>query len=496
MGKCGRFLILFCAFFVTACASKVKHEIQIPRIDKEIRQEAPKVEAKPPDFRIENEPLDPLALKRVSINVRNVPLRDILLVVCRDVGLNLMIDKDVDQNTPVTISLQNVTFRDALDGIISATDYFYTIERNLLHIKAKGSKIFHLNITPVLRTFSMDVGGDILGGVTTAAQLRGSVTKTETLDETAYKIWDSIEEALSGLLGKDDTFIINRLAGTIMVTASKRALKKVEEYIENLKRILSRQVTIEAKVIEVVLNSGFSFGIDWSFLRQWTHGSHRFSIQAQESGFSGFLTPGSPVTGITFSFASTTVKNFEFIIKALSQFGDIRTLSNPRISVLNGQPSLLTVGRNFTFISRAQSSLTTAQAGTPVITYSVETSTLLSGLTIGIVPYIGEDGEIVLTITPILSNVLNIDTKTFGTPGSQTIIQLPTVDLRELSTMVRVKDEEIVVIGGLMKKEERFTEYKTPVLGDLPLIGGLFRGRDKQEVNTELVILIQPRITR
>lgn len=497
MGKSGWILICLSLLFLASCATSFKSEIEIPKVEREVPKEVQKAETKPQDFVIENEPIDPLSLKRVSISVRNAPLRDILLVVCKDAGLNLIMEKDVDANIPITISLQNVTLRDALEGIISSAEYFYTIERNVLTVKAKGTRIFQLNVMPVLRRFSIDVGGDILGGVTTTAQLKGNVTKNETLDEAAYKIWDSVEKALTGLLSKDETFFINRLAGTIMVTASRKSLKKVDEYIENLRKTLSKQVTIEAKVVEVVLNSGFSYGIDWSFLRQWTHGSHTFTLQTQETGFSSFLPPGSNVsTGINFSFTSTTVRSFDFIIKALSQFGDIRTLSNPRISVLNGQPSLLTVGRNFSYISRAQSSLSTVQAGTPVLTYTIETSSLLSGLTLGIVPYIGEDGEIVLTITPILSNLLNIDTKTFGTAGSETMIQLPIVDLRELSTMVRVKDEEIVVIGGLIKKEERLTEYKTPVIGDLPLLGGLFRGRDRQEVNTELVILIQPRIMK
>ncbi|MCX7857672.1 MAG: hypothetical protein N2513_06800 [Deltaproteobacteria bacterium] len=508
MGKSRLALLILISLLLFSCATKPKHEIKIPKkeIEREKVQETARPQLKTPDFRIENEPLDPLSLKRVSVNVRAAPLRDILFVICKDAGLNLVIEKDVDPNLPTTVILQNVTLKDALDGVLSSTDYFYTIERNILTVKTRATKIFHLNVTPVIQQYGVDVGGDILGGVTGqlvagaqatgTTQLKGSVTKSEKGDDTAYKFWDALEKTISNIIGQDGVFHVNRLTGTIMVSATKRALKLVEDYIESVKKVLSRQVTIEAKVIEVALTSGLKYGIDWSFLREWTHGSRRFTLGGGTTDFTSVVPGSSPSSGITFSFTSTTIRNFDLIIKALSEFGDIRTLSNPRISVVNGQPSLLTVGRNFTFISKAESSISTAVGGTPIITYTVETSNLLSGLMIGIVPYVNEEGEITLTITPIVSNLLGIETRTFGTTGSQTLIQLPTVDLRELSTIVRVKNEEIVVIGGLIKKEEKFVEHKTPVIGDLPLIGGLFKGKDKEEISTELVILLQPRIIR
>jgi type II secretory pathway component GspD/PulD (secretin) len=161
---------------------------------------------------------------------------------------------------------------------------------------------------------------------------------------------------------------------------------------------------------------------------------------------------------------------------------------------MNGQTSLLTVGRNFSFISKAESNVTTSGTGSPIVTYTVETSNLLSGLIIGIVPYIDDKGEISLTITPVISNLLGITEKTFGSAGAQTIIQLPTVDLRELSTTVKVKDGELVIIGGLIKREENLTENKTPILGDIPILGNLFKSHDRVQTNTELVILLQPRI--
>ena len=158
--------------------------------------------------------------------------------------------------------------------------------------------------------------------------------------------------------------------------------------------------------------------------------------------------------------------------------------------MMNGQTAMLTVGRNTAYISQIES--TTLQGTNPVVTFTVGTSSILSGITIGIVPFINDAGEISLTITPIVSELIALDTKNIGSTANQLQISLPTVDLRELSTTAKVKDGQVVVIGGLTRRSERVKENQTPFLGKLPLVGGLFRSSDRGEVNTELVIILQP----
>ncbi|MCS7214902.1 MAG: pilus (MSHA type) biogenesis protein MshL [Thermodesulfovibrio sp.] len=528
MVKVGKLLILQILFLYACSGMEMKGEIKIPQVDFPKKEETAKREAIP-DYRIETEEIIPLKIKRVSVNARQTPMRDILLVLCKDAGLNLVIEKDVDPNVPITLFLNNVTLKDALDAVFSSTAYFYNIDRNMLLVKSTDTKIFHLSTIAIQQTYSIDVGGDILGGVTGQLTtgtttgttgttiLKGNISKTERTDEVAYRFWDSIERALSTILGTTasppivtqqsggqqlqtptaqprESYVINRMTGTVMVTATKNNMKKVEEYIENVKKVMARQVLIEAKVIEVALSKSLKYGIDWSFLREWTNGTHNWRIGGATSGFTNVINPGDPQSMFQFSLRTTSIREFSSLIKALGEFGDVRTLSNPRVSIMNGQTSLFTVGRNYSFVSRAQSNVTTTGTGSPIITYTVETSNLLSGLIIGIVPYIDEKGEISLTITPIISNLVEIRTATFGSSDAQTTIQLPRVDLRELSTTVKVKDGEIIVIGGMIKKEEGFSENKVPLLGDIPLVGELFKSKEKEESNTELVILLQPRI--
>ena len=125
----------------------------------------------------------------------------------------------------------------------------------------------------------------------------------------------------------------------------------------------------------------------------------------------------------------------------------------------------------------------------------METSSVLSGIIFGIVPYISEgaDEKISLTISPIISNLVKFDTKTIGLSGNNTVeLSLPIIDLRELSTTVRVRDGDMVIIGGLIQNKDSVKDNNVPFLSDIPLFGSLFKSRDMSTEKTELIILLKP----
>jgi len=161
---------------------------------------------------------------------------------------------------------------------------------------------------------------------------------------------------------------------------------------------------------------------------------------------------------------------------------------------MNGQSALLTVGRNFGYISKVSSTTTTTAGSAPTTTFNVETNSILSGMMLGIVPYINSDGEITLTITPIISDLVDLaDTRIGGGDNAdQVVMQIPTVDLRELSTTVKVRNGEIVVIGGLINTKSKKVDNKIPFLGDIPGLGLLFTRKNNEDSRTELVVLLQP----
>lgn len=487
MGRTFPFAVALALVLLGCRGPQVRKEVRIPEVPQPPPQTVP---SPPPDFRVVEEDVSPLTTHRVSLNMRAAPLRDVLFVIARDSGLNLIMEKGVDPDVQITVVLERVTLKEALEAIFSNLDYYYEIRGNLLVVRATDTRVFRIRTMPTHQDYSVDVGGDILGGVMAEGQgqLKGSVSRSEKADPEAYKFWEGLEKALGSILTHPlEGFFVNRMTGTVMVTATRPHMEKVERLIEEVNRALSRQVLIEAKVVEVNLSEAFRYGINWDLLREGDRASWSWELGASTTGFTDVIPATSPFSEISLRFFKTG-RNIQAVLQALSEFGDIRTLSNPRVLITNGQTALLTVGRSIAFISEVE---TTTETETGTISYTVETSSLLSGIMIGIVPHIGDEGEVSLTITPIVSNLVDLKEVSFG---DQYMVQLPTMDLRELSTTVTVRDGEVLVIGGLMKKEEREQKYGVPFLQDIPLLGEAFKGRSVQESTTELVIILRPRV--
>jgi len=531
-------------------ASEKKQKIQIPpeaRSSQVHRAQIP--ELKLPEPAPVTEEISPLKTRIVDVIARNTPLRDVLHVIADATGLNLIMEREVNPDFPVTMTLRNVTAKDALDTIFASVDYFYAIENNMMFIRATDSRVYEIGFPAIVQNYSVDVGGDILSGASGNASgstssgsssstsggstssgannLRGNVSQNTKSDQTAFNFWDTIEKSLASILrtgtassthgaagapaamaasgAPHESFTLNRLTGTIVVNASKRNLKRVEQYLNAVRKVINRQVLVEAKIVEVSLSDNFQFGIDWALVGYkasvGTYGASNLvmntmtgvnynpgtrTLSGIQSGPNpapqqGFAKPGFNL-GVTGS-------NFAAIVTALQEQGDVRTLSNPRVSIMNGQTALLSVGRNTNYIAKVETSINSTTANN-LVTYTVTQGNVLSGIIIGLIPFVNENGEISLTITPIVSNLVSLEDKTFGT--NQTSISLPTVDLRELSTTVKVRDGQTIVIGGLIDQREQLVDDKVPMLGDIPLLGELFTKRTKMNRKSELVVILQP----
>ncbi|MEW6599579.1 MAG: pilus (MSHA type) biogenesis protein MshL [Nitrospirota bacterium] len=452
-----------------------------------------------PEFVPVMEGLSPLQTRTVSIAARNTPLREVLYIIAETANLNLVMGRDVNADLPVTMTVKDIPVDRALDIIFDSVDYFYSVRENVLLVNALDTEIFELGKPNIVQDYKIDVGGNILSGTTSggagSTSVSGDVSMKSSSDETAFKFWDSIEKTVATLLTAGGgsgqpagtNFVVNRMAGTIMVTAAKNDLKRVGDYISNLKKVLNRQVLVEARIVEVQLSEGLKYGIDWEAIGQMlADGTTSVSVK----NFTNIFTASSSSFEISL-FHNT---NFSLLLKALQEQGNVKTLSNPRVNIMNAQTSILSVGRNTTFISRVETTTTSSDGSAPVTTFTVDTNSILSGVMFGLVPYINSDSEITLSITPIITNLVSLDSKTIGTGDNSVEIKLPTVDLREMSTTVKVLDGQIVVIGGLIDKQEILREAQVPLLGDIPIIGAAFKKYEKTYENSELVIMLIPKI--
>lgn len=475
-----------------------------------VESKEPVNELKPPAFVSMPEDIIPFKTKIVNIVVRNSPLRDVLYIIADASGLNLLTDRDVPLDLPMTLSLRNATAEEALKTVVASADCFFTITNNVIKVESVGTRIFELGHPALINSYSMDVGGNISG-----AGMSGSVKLGGKADDKAQDFWGSLEASLNSIMDKKDApsgplstagdstkaitrsgggqsqqnITINRLTGTIMVTASRKNVEKIERYLDNVRKVLNRQVMIEARIIEVSLNEGLDFGIDWAFL----DGALNTGFGSLNIGSTKLSDATATAAGASKFQVGVSKANFQGLLTALKTQGDVKTLSNPKINVMNGHPSILTVGTNTSFISKVTTTTTATAAGNS-ISFAPETTSVLSGMIIGIVPFISEKGDISLNITPITSDLLKLQDKTFGTAGNQVTITIPTVALREMTTTVKMRDGQMVIIGGLISKKESSNEEKIPIIGDIPYLGKLFTRINNQESRSELVLLLRPHI--
>ncbi|MCK4385859.1 MAG: hypothetical protein KAW52_06310, partial [candidate division Zixibacteria bacterium] len=273
-------------------------------------------------------------------------------------------------------------------------------------------------------------------------------------------------------------YFINKLAGMVVVTDRKKNLNMAERFIQKLKSILARQVLIEAEVIEVTLEQAQSWGIDWSAVHSFLMDNKTVEVTASQ-------TLGLPGSMVEFTASR---HDASLVLDMLGRFGEVNVLSKPRVNVMNGQTALINVGRVISYWELTGLSAG-AEVGQPII--FPEQKTVLLGLIMGVTPYISSDDYVTLQVVPIVTDIGTWSEFQFE---NQTL-RAPNVDIREANTLVRIKNGETIVIGGLITSKKTDTEHKVPLLGDLPLLGYFFKRKETTEQRAELVIFLTPRIT-
>lgn len=297
-------------------------------------------------------------------------------------------------------------------------------------------------------------------------------------------------------------FVIDKSVGLITVTAKPNVLTNVDNYLGNLKKELYRQVIIEAKIIEVYLSDNSKIGLDWSsILKDFSIGGTTFfgtaGFGTEDTGTDGQVYPWIETKGDVesptrfISKVALTPVTFNVMLNALNEQGDTHVLANPKITVLNGQPALISVGRDVAYISTVEKDV---DADTNETTYTAKTDNVVEGVALGVMASIVDDKKAVLHLTPLTTNLKNgtVAYKTFGDEGLQ--VGLPEVSVRQMSTMVEVENGEMLIIGGLIDSVEETKGSFAPLVGSIPIIKYLFGVEEKTKEKRELVILLTPRI--
>ena len=464
-----------------------------------------------------------------------VTLSQVIKTLAQLKGMNVSWASDVNQKALVDVDIKaNDDFWNALDNVLRQLDYYYIYKNNTIIVRYKETKRFYLPMPFLSSTYNSSVGGDLLGGdKTNSGIMKGNLSLEYS--SKSMDIWDTIAKNLNEILqlgvtqGSEEEnstvtttkntnnktksknnnttntksriisssnnrgffYTIDKPLGIITVTAPRSILTQVSAYIKALKKELYKEVTIEAKIIEVQLNKDSQTGIDWSNLlsNSGISGHIYFGVSDNATG-SGIVYPTKGVKFI--SKVSLDTKNFQIFLNALKSYGNVKVLSNPKITLLNGQPAMLTVGESVRYIDKVTSTIDTEHG---IVTYDVDTKSILSGLGLGVVACIGSNGEVVLHLTPVTSKLEEpIEYKQFGSSGSENTVGLPRIFLREMTTTARVKSGQVLVIGGLIDDQSGQNQNKVPILGDIPILGYLFKHIHRYTNKRELIILLKPQI--
>jgi len=298
-------------------------------------------------------------------------------------------------------------------------------------------------------------------------------------------------------------------SGMVVARAYPDELRQIAQVLRTSEHSVQRQVILEAKLIEVELNDNFQSGINWAGIGLFnsgdaslnfgqTGGGTLFQDGASEiAGNAGILDPRNftaPLTSAASAFGGINTfvlntKDFNAFVELLKTQGDVQVLSSPRVSTLNNQKAVIKVGTDEYFITDLESTNTSTAAGTTV-TPDVTLTPFFSGIALDVTPQISED-EVVLHIHPMVTKVVT-QNKQFTLNNSTQVIPLAFSSVRETDTIVRARDGQVIVIGGLMENRSERDKGGLPGLSDVPGLGELFKHRRNSSRKTELVILLRP----
>jgi MSHA biogenesis protein MshL len=527
-------------FFALAGCATVHEKPALPAIQEEMLKATQAAAARPaplpaaveaalaPDAKLvlpkaAAQPVEP----RFDLAVNNAPAQQVFMGIASGTRYSMLLHPEVAGS--ITVHLKDVTVPEAMSALRELYGYDYRIDGNQILVQPLTAQTrFYAIAYPTavrqgrseLRVISGAVTDSGGAGSTPGAPAQTSrqlETSRLSTDEKS-DFWGELQAGVGMLVGctgqagaltcpPNHNVMTSPLSGMLAVRALPAEQRMVNDYLKAAKISVERQVMIEAKIIEVSLNEGAQTGINWAAL-----GSSHASPFALSSNYGGatFPSTSNPFLNTIADFGvlnqaangslvglAFQTDSFAALVHFLESQGQVQVLSSPRIAAINNQKAVLKVGTDEFYVTNV-STTTNTGTGSGTTTPNVTLEPFFSGISLDVTPQIDDAENIILHVHPSVSYVTEaIKNIALGGSGLSSIsLPLAVSQISETDSVVRLKNGEIAAIGGLMKRETRDDGNGVPGLGDLPLIGALFKSSNKNHRKQELVILIKPTLIR
>ena len=411
----------------------------------------------------------------VNLDFDNTDVRDILKLLAVRAGVNIIYGPDVSGN--LSLHLQGVAFNEAFHTVLQM--------RGLV-TEQVGENILRV-LTPT-----------VLGKERADAL---PFTRIFTLNYTQAAVIKAQLDAVRAAEGRKGSTVVSPDINAIVVTDTQEGLDQVARLIGDLDQ-RPKQVLIEAKLVEVQLSKSLDLGIQWDYQGSYptTSGSGANDLTTVGTALNptasptggalattgvgatargtGVFLPANKIFGALTLGRITSNTFLTATLSAAAAAGKVKVLSDPKVATLNNQQATINITTQIPYV-------TATVASTGVTTQNVSYITV--GITLTVTPTINADGRVTLKVNPTVSQPSAVAAGN-ATTGA------PAVDQRTANTTVLVKDGETIVIGGLISDNIQETVSKVPLLGDIPILGWLFRKTSKQRNRQELLVFVTPKI--
>jgi len=486
-----------------------------------------------------------------SVVVTNVPAQEILFALARDAKVNLDIHGGIQGL--VTVNAINQTLPQILTRIAKQVDMRYELSNGTLMVMPDTPYLHSYKIDYVNMTRDSDssiVTSAMVAAAGTSATAGGSGTNnssTSIKDSSKNRFWDTLTQNIKDILhetdkilpeGSSETTVQQTKAGSstgtgaplpsgnkrttpkiglenspnpvsieegditvtkrstfreaasvitspetglITVRATSRQQEKVQAFIDQVMSSARRQVMIEATIVEVKLSDNYQQGINWSALIK-TSGNNAFKIVQTTAGL-----PTAVGNGILGVISNPNSNSIAQQVSLLESFGNVKVLSSPKVSVLNNQTAVIKVVDNIVYFTITTTAAILSTNGNVPPISNATANVLPVGFTMSVTPQISESDSVLFNLKPSISSV----TKFIPDPTNAANL-IPQTQSREMESVLKIENNQIGVMGGLMQDTINNLNDTVPLLSRIPFLGGFFQQRNDTSTKSELVIFLHP----